>query len=156
MTRAPLEERMLRLAEYWAREWSTCYVQVGAVLAVGNRVLTEGFNGSPPGEPHCVDPNVGCLMGRDQSCRRTIHAEKNALDLARIRGLLPGGDKANYDPRELTLYVTASPCLSCQELIVESGVARCVYRYPYKGVIPSLPGVEWIHWGWGEARGMVT
>jgi len=45
-----LEERMLRLAEYWAREWSTCYVQVGAVLAVGNRVIYRNCAKGLPAE----------------------------------------------------------------------------------------------------------
>ena len=96
--RPPLEERFLRLAEYWAT-WSTCHVKHGAVIAVGNRVVSQGFNGSRPGEPHCID--VGCLMERGH-CVRTIHAEANAIEWARKIG-------AGSMLADATLYVTGSP-----------------------------------------------
>lgn len=137
--RPPLEERFLRLAEYWAT-WSTCHIKHGAVIAVGNRVISQGFNGSRPGEPHCID--VGCLMERGH-CRRTIHSEINALDWARKIGasdLLKGA----------TMYVTGSPCPDCQDAIIGAGIRRVVYRQAYRDVRPSGGVVEWIEWGWGR------
>lgn len=137
--RPPLEERFLRHAEEWAT-WSTCYIKHGAVIAIGNRVISQGYNGAPPGEPHCLD--VGCLVERGH-CRRTIHSEVNAIEWARKIGL---GDLL----KGTTMYVTGSPCPDCQRAIAEAGIARVVYRYAYRGVRPNHQGVEWIEWGWGR------
>lgn len=137
--RPPLHERLLRLAEYWST-WSTCHIKHGAVLAEGNRVIAQGYNGSKPGEPHCTD--VGCELHRGH-CRRTWHAERNALDWSRRvtgRDMFP----------DATLYVTGSPCGDCQELIAKAGIRRVVYRTIYNGVRPSLESIEWIEWGWGK------
>lgn len=139
--RPPLEERLLRLAEYWA-SWSTCHIKHGAVLAEGNRVIAQGYNGSFPGEPHCTD--VGCELHRGH-CRRTIHAEKNCLLWAKhVVGEMEFPDA--------TLYVTGSPCRDCEELIVNAGIKRVVYRTAYRGVQPTAEGVEWIEWGWGRSQ----
>lgn len=139
MMRPPLTERMLRLAEHWAT-WSTCHVQHGAVLAVGNVVLATGYNGAPPGEAHCLD--VGCDLLRG-SCKRTVHAETNAIVRALTFGL---GDKLP----QATMYVTGSSCRDCQEQIARHHIGRVVYRVSYRGVVPDWPGVEWVRWGWGR------
>ncbi|MEO0140636.1 MAG: dCMP deaminase, partial [candidate division WOR-3 bacterium] len=50
---------------------------VGAVATIENRVKSIGYAGSPPGEPECLD--VGCDLGPEGGCVRTIHAEANAI-----------------------------------------------------------------------------
>ena len=58
---------------------STCpRADVGAVIVnpKTNRILSTGYNGAPPGEPHCTD--VGCIM-EDGHCQRALHAEVNAV-----------------------------------------------------------------------------
>lgn len=137
--RPPLEERLLRLAEYWAA-WSTCHIKHGAVLAEGNRVIAQGYNGSLPGEPHCTD--VGCELHRGH-CQRTIHAEANTVKwAAKVTG-------DNQFP-DAVLFVTGSPCLDCQDVIRDAGIRRVVYRKAYRGVHPTAPGIEWVEWGWGR------
>ena len=42
-------------------------------------ILCSGYNGAPPGEPHCID--VGCDM-QDGHCQRAIHSEVNAIAFA--------------------------------------------------------------------------
>ncbi len=59
---------------------STCpRAAVGAIIVKDNRIISTGYNGAPAGEPHCTD--IGCDM-IDGHCKRTIHAEANALDIA--------------------------------------------------------------------------
>ena len=42
-------------------ERSTCLRrQVGAVIVKDKRILATGYNGAPPGMPHCLD--IGCLQ----------------------------------------------------------------------------------------------
>lgn len=96
---------------------ATCpRLHVGAVAVRGNRVLSTGYNGSLPGEPHCDE--VGCLMVEGH-CIRTIHAEENAIRNSEGR---------NPD----TLYCTHCPCLYCLKTTLAAGVRRIVYLNHYK------------------------
>lgn len=103
---------------------------VGAVVVRERRILSTGYNGSPPGQPHCDD--VGHLLreidGR-QSCARSIHAEDNAIFAAARFGQATQG---------ATMYVTAQPCLNCAKAILSAGIQRVVYGEPY----PDQAGVE--------------
>src|SRR6266567_9169187 len=69
---------------------STCKMRsVGAVLVKDRHILSTGYVGSIPGEPHCTD--VGCLIETladgDERCIRTIHAEQNAILQAAQHGV---------------------------------------------------------------------
>ena len=80
---------------------STCpRLQVGAVITHKNRIVTTGYNGAPPGEQHCTE--VGCMIV-DGHCKRTIHAEENALEQLNLHGY------------PLKMYVTHEPCVICRE-----------------------------------------
>lgn len=123
---------------------------VGAVLVRDNRVVAGGYNGSPPGEPHCDElycpecewewkvrdlevvyeicpvcgtPLVGGHLMRDSHCVRTLHAEENALLQCALDGVSPAG---------ATVYTTASPCWDCAKRLVRVGVARVVFGSNYE------------------------
>ncbi len=102
---------------------STCNrAHVGAVLVKDNRVLATGYNGSVHGQPHCED--VGCLQDEPGGpCRRTIHAEANAVAWAARHGISIEG---------CTAYLSHyTPCLSCAYLLAQVGCKRIVYRNLY-------------------------
>lgn len=69
-----------------------------------------GYNGPASGEPHCDDV---CARLAGSGCRRSLHAEANALDS------LPWGTQG--DPvrplLNLRMYCTDSPCMACCEKI---------------------------------------
>jgi dCMP deaminase len=88
---------------------------VGAVIVRDKRILSTGYNGSPPGQPHCTE--VGCLMEGDR-CIRTLHAEQNALIQAALHGVSTQG---------ATLYGTCRPCHVCARMIVGAGIVRAVF-----------------------------
>jgi dCMP deaminase len=95
---------------------------VGAVIVRNKRVVSTGYNGSLPKQPHCED--VGCMM-EDGHCVRTIHSEANAiLQAARLGAPIEGA----------TIYVTASPCWNCFKLIVGAGLKRIVFGEMYRDV----------------------
>ena len=80
---------------------STCpRLAVGCVITYKNKIVTTGYNGAPPGEPHCTE--VGCMIV-DGHCKRTIHAEENALTQLNLHGY------------PLKMYVTHEPCVKCRE-----------------------------------------
>mgnify|MGYP001309321727 CR=1 FL=1 len=109
----------MELAEVVAKR-STCPRRhVGAVLVRDRRILATGYNGAPPGFPHCTEE--GCLM-RDGHCVRAIHAEVNAIVQAALHGVTVQGS---------TLYTTATPCIHCAKMLIGAGVRRIVYREWY-------------------------
>lgn len=119
MVRPSWDEYFMELAQVVAKR-STCNRRsVGAVLVRDKRILTTGYNGSPPGQPHCTDE--GCLMV-DNHCVRAIHAEQNAI----IQGALHG-----IDLRGATCYVTSAPCVHCSKMLIAAGIKRIVFLDSY-------------------------
>ena len=119
ISRPDWETYFLRMADLVATR-STCpRRQVGAVLVRQERVIATGYNGSLRGQTHCVE--AGCLMV-DGHCKRTVHAELNALLQCAFYGSASRGT---------TLFITAFPCLECAKALVQAGVRRVVYRDRY-------------------------
>ena len=77
--------------------------------------MTTGYNGAPPGEPHCTE--VGCMIV-DGHCKRTIHAEENAL--AQLTYGFP-----------LKMYVTHKPCVICREMAKMYLIHDIIWENPY-------------------------
>jgi len=107
---------------------STCdRKQVGAIFVRDGRCVTWGFNGAPPGMPHCDENGHG--WGEQErnlgiyGCRNVIHAEANALAFAARHGI---------STDDTTLFVTVSPCLDCSKLLVAAGVAAVFYKEEYR------------------------
>lgn len=93
--------------------------QVGAVIVRDNRLLTKGYNGSLPGEPHCID--AGCLM-ENGHCVRTVHAEINAICQAAKEGISVKG---------ATMYTTITPCRPCRMACISAGIVDFVWAEDY-------------------------
>jgi len=107
---------------------STCIRrQVGAILVVDKRIISTGYNGPPTGLPHCEE--TGCLReqlgipsGERPELCRGVHAEQNAIIQAALHGVSTKG---------ATLYVSASPCVTCAKMLINAGVKRIVYEEEY-------------------------
>ena len=112
-----LDKRYLRMAHIWA-EISYCIRRkVGALLVKDGTIISDGFNGTPSGfENICEDEN-------NVSKPYVLHAEANAI--TKIARSSQNSDGA-------TLYVTASPCIDCAKLIIQSGIRRVVYGEKYR------------------------
>jgi dCMP deaminase len=104
---------------------------VGCVmLNQRGHVLSTGYNGVAAGQRHCNEANVhghfvhACSGAQSPSgtnldgCE-AVHAEQNAL--------LQCKDIHEID----TCYVTASPCMTCTKLLLNTGCRRIVYREEY-------------------------
>lgn len=107
---------------------STCLrKQVGAVLVRDNLILSAGYAGAARGRPHCLE--AGCLTGRPRldgttdGCKRTVHAEVNAVLNAARHGISTAGT---------VLYCTLSPCWACLLMLHNAGVVRVVYAERYR------------------------
>lgn len=106
---------------------ATCFrLNVGAVVTIDNRIVSHGWNGQAPGEPHCTGHSCPGADG----CKETIHAEVNALQhVPKAIGLLMKD-----------VYVTDSPCLDCAMVIAKSRVKRVFYSTPYR----DTSGLDWL------------
>ena len=119
MTRPSWDAYFLQMAALVASR-STCPRRhVGAVLVRDRRVIATGYNGSVRGEAHCDE--AGCLMV-DGHCKRTVHAELNALLQCAVHGVTSVG---------ATLYCTDFPCVDCAKAMVQARLARVVFQGDY-------------------------
>lgn len=116
-------DHMFMLMAHTAAQRGTCNrLKVGAVIAIDSRPISMGYNGSPPGHPHC---GPECTM--ENPCTKTVHAERNAIHWAR-------NFTQDFDDyaHGCTIYVTDSPCKACAMLIHLAGIRRVVYDREYR------------------------
>ena len=123
MTRPNWNEYFLNIAKEVASR-STCpRASVGAVIVKDNRILSTGYNGAPPGEPHCTD--VGCLM-ENNHCERTIHAETNAVAQAAKFGVsVDGATLYCWSIRHSTGEPVES-CIKCTQVMKSAGIKEVI------------------------------
>ena len=111
------DRRYLEMASVWARNSYCKRRQVGALLVKDRMIISDGYNGTPSGsENQCEDEN-------GVTKPYVLHAEANAITKVAKSGNNSSG---------ATLYVTASPCMECSKLIIQSGITRVVYKDEYR------------------------
>jgi len=99
--------------------------QVGAVIVKDGRILSTGYNGTPPGFINCCDYWDGKYTPEHHEWSKTyeIHAEMNAIIWAAREGISIEG---------ATIYVTLEPCSECSKNLIASGIKRIVYAKKYE------------------------
>ena len=111
------DDKYMQMAAIWATNSYCKRRQVGALIVKDRMIISDGYNGTPSGfENICEDEN-------GVTKPYVLHAEANA-----ISKIAKSGNSAEG----ATLYVTASPCLECAKLIIQSGIRRVVYRDEYR------------------------
>ena len=112
-----IRDSYLRMARIWAENSYCQRRQVGALVVKDQRIISDGYNGTPSGfENQCEDE-------QGVTHPYVLHAEANAITkLARSSNNSDGA----------TLYVTASPCIECAKLIIQAGIKRVVYGEKYR------------------------
>jgi dCMP deaminase len=115
VTRPPLFEVYMRMAEELAKRSTCSRLQVGTVITDASleQVLSIGYNGNVRGFPNRCDSDEVGRCG-------CIHSEMNAL--VKSPGEVP--DKV--------AFVTASPCVMCAKLMVQAKVSHLFYRSGYR------------------------
>ena len=112
-----LDMRYLRMAMIWAENSYCTRLKVGALIVKDKMIISDGYNGTPSGFE-----NV-CELDNGTTKPYVLHAEANA-----ITKIAKSGNNSDG----ATLYVTASPCLECAKLIIQSGIRRVVYGQMYR------------------------
>lgn len=106
--------------------------KVGCVIVKDDRIISLGYNGTPPGEDNCCEHSIVTDSGDTLLITNpnVIHAEYNALK------------KLDDSPEEITestaVFSTTAPCVLCAAEIVDKNI-RIVY---YDTVYRSADGLE--------------
>lgn len=132
--REQLDRRYLRMARIWAENSYCIRRKVGALLVKDQMIISDGFNGTPAGFENVCENSDGLTKPY------VLHAEANAITKVA---------RSNNSSEGSTLYVTASPCLECAKLIIQSGIRRVVFNELYRitdGIdLLKRAGVEVMH-----------
>ena len=103
----------------------------GAIIVIDRQIISTGYNGPLPGQPHCTD------KGSDFCLRRAMnipdydkynycpssHAEANAIAQAAKHGISIDG---------ASMYCTLSPCVICAKSIVIAGIKAVYFETMYE------------------------
>ena len=107
------DQRYLEMARIWAKNSYCQRRQVGALVVKDGMIISDGYNGTPSGFENICEDETGVTKPY------VLHAEANAIEGA-------------------TIYITASPCIECAKLIIQSGIKRVVYGEKYR----LMDGIE--------------
>lgn len=129
-----LDKRYLRMASIWAENSYCVRRKVGAIIVKDQMIISDGYNGTPSGFENVCEDESGITKPY------VLHAEANAITKVA---------RSNNSSDGATLYVTASPCLECAKLIIQSGICRVVYNELYRicdGIdLLERAGIECVH-----------
>ena len=128
--------RYLEMARIWAQNSYCQRRQVGALVVKDGMIISDGYNGTPSGFGNVCEDENGVTKPY------VLHAEANAITkLAR----------SNNNSEGSTIYITASPCIECAKLIIQSGIKRVVYGEKYRLmdgiVLLERAGIEVVYLG---------
>ena len=91
-------------------------LQVGCVLVLHNRIISQGYNGFLPGCEHQS-------IVRDGHEQATVHAEQNAIADCAKRGVSCDG---------CTAYITHYPCIICCRMLLAAGIRSIKYIHDHR------------------------
>lgn len=116
-----MKEKFLKLymsiAETVAQTSSANRLKVGAVAVKDHRILSIGYNGTPP------DYDNRCEGQDGKTLPEVIHAEQNCIyKMARDGQSALGAD----------LFVTHAPCIECAKGIKTAGIRKVWFKFPYR------------------------
>lgn len=111
------DRRYLRMAAVWAENSYCKRRQVGALLVKDHMIISDGYNGTPSGFENVCEDADGVTKPY------VLHAEANAITKVAA---------SSNNSRGSTIYVTASPCIECAKLIIQSHMRRVVYSTEYR------------------------
>jgi len=114
---------------------STCLSRpVGGLMVLDRQILVTGYNGSMPGDLHCLDEGYCFKRSQEKKGRgkydfcRASHAEANMLAQAAKKGISIEG---------ATLYVTLMPCYTCTKQLAVAGIKSAIYEHIYESEDPD-------------------
>jgi dCMP deaminase len=147
------------LAEAVSRRANCLGKRVGAIIIVGNRIVSTGYNGVPEGMTNCMEGGCQVCSSKKQARDKEnghskkangknyddcicVHAEQNALmSAARFGITIEGG----------ILYTTWQPCFGCAKQMLQAKIQKIVFKNDfipfnerlYQEIQDEFPGGVW-------------
>lgn len=128
--KANIAQAHLHVAETYAKLSSARRLKVGAVVVKDDRIISIGYNGTPPGWDNNCEDEVGMnplatTLGEKvlKTKPEVLHAEENAI------GKLARSHESGMGA---TMFITHAPCAQCAKLILVSGISSVFYRDTYR------------------------
>ena len=115
----------LKMAQEWGNLSYCERRKVGALIVKNNRIISDGYNGTPSGFENFCEDDDGYTKWY------VLHAEANAI--TKVASSTQSCDGA-------TLYITLSPCKQCSKLIYQAKIKRVVYAVQYR----DTSGIEFL------------
>ena len=95
-------------------------LKVGAIIVKENRIISIGFNGTPPGwNNECEEERDEVIVTKPE----VIHAEMNALH--KLASSHESGNNAS-------MFCTHTPCMDCAKGVVMSGIKNFYFIDKYR------------------------
>lgn len=113
----------MRVAHLYGQRSSCPRADVGVVAVREGRIVAAGYCGAPSGLEHCTE--VGCDIGTDGGCERSVHAEANMIAWAARTGTAL---------EACEVYCTMSPCYNCAKLLANAGIINLAYAQKYRNI----------------------
>jgi dCMP deaminase len=125
MRRLTRDEYFLAIANIVAARATCDRLWAGCVLVLDREIIATGYNGAPSGLAECDEIGHLLVEGEDgrPHCKRTVHAELNALYQSR---------KRYKNLKGATAYINATPCENCLTELLKCGVRRVVCGSVYR------------------------
>ena len=124
------ENYYLNIAET-VLERSTCMRRCyGAIIVKNDEIVSTGYNGAPRGRKNCMDLGyctreaMNVPSGERYELCRSVHAEMNAIISAARRDMI--GSTLYLVGFDGDTPIKAEPCLICQKLIKNAGIAQVI------------------------------
>ena len=125
----PKHDLFIKMAFLLSDESKCVSQHVGAIVVKEGRIVSTGYNGTPPDLPNCCDIFDKDNFDREEhhkwSKDNEIHAEMNAIAFAAKHDIgIEGCD----------IYITMSPCNDCLKNMIPAGIKNVFYLYKYDKV----------------------
>jgi dCMP deaminase len=124
-----LDKKYIEMAKCWSQLSKARRNKVGCLIVKNGSIISDGYNGMPRGfDNNCEIETEEYSMLASQAYRlvtrpEVLHAESNAITKLA---------KSTQSSSGATLYTTASPCVECSKLIIQSDISRVVYHQLYR------------------------
>lgn len=133
------------IAKRFAKLSTAKKMQVGAIIVKDDRIISVGYNGTPPGwDNNCEDVipeykeidvdnrSVSYFSEQLKTKDEVIHAEANAI--AKLA-------KHSESGKDSVMFLTHSPCIHCAKQIYTAGIKKVYYDEQYR-IIDGIKFLE--------------
>ena len=121
-----MKELFIKTALLLSQKSKCVSKKVGAVIVKYDRIISMGYNGTPPGFKNC-----NSIFSEDEYDREEHHKWSNMYELHGELNAIMFSAKNDINIDGCDLYVTLKPCDQCIKNIIQSGIKRIFYVYEY-------------------------